>query len=334
MQLARPFPRIALATLVAALAGALVAPTAFAQGTAGGAFPSRPVRLVVPFPPGGINDVLARTVAQKMGDQMGQPMVIENRPGAGGTIGSNVVARAPADGYTLLFGATSTVAVSPNLYKGLPYDPVKDFAPIGPLASVASILVVHPAVAARTLPELLALARAKPGSLTFGSAGAGTSQHMGGELLKSLARVDMTHVPYKGGAPAMADLVGGQIAFMIEPVPTALAQMKAGKVRGVAVTTAARLPVASDLPTIAETVAGYDLTIWFGLLAPAGTPREVVARLSSELGAAVRSADVRERFAAQGADPMSESPEQFGAFIRREIGRWGEVVRVSGARVD
>ena len=301
----------------------------------GQAYPTKPIRLIVPFPPGGINDVLARLIGQRLGDTLAQPILIENRPGAGGTIGSNAVAKAVADGYTLLFGATSTVAVSPNLYTQLPYDPIKDFHPIGQIASVASVLVVHPALPAQSLTELVALARAKPGTLNFGSAGSGTSQHMGGELLKSLARIDMVHVPYKGGGPAMADLVGGQLSMMIEPIPTALPQIRSGKVRALAVSTGKRVPALSESPTFVESgIAGYDLTIWFGLLAPAGTPREVITRLSTELGRSLRAPEMRERLAQQGADPIIDTPEAFGEHIRREIAKWGGVVRASGARVD
>jgi tripartite-type tricarboxylate transporter receptor subunit TctC len=298
-------------------------------------YPDRPVRLVVPFPPGGINDLLARVTAQKLSESLGQNVVVENRPGAGGTIGSNAVAKAPADGYSLLFGATSTVAVSPNLYANLPYEPIKDFAPIVQLASVGSVLVVHPAVPAATIGALVALARERPGTLNFGSAGSGASQHMGGELLKSMAGVDMVHVPYKGGAQAMMDLVAGQISFMIEPIPTALPHIRSGKVRALAVSTPRRAAAVPELPTIAESgYPGYDLTIWFGLLAPAGTPREVIARVNGDIVKILATPDMRERLAAQGAEPVGDSPEQFAAHIRREIARWGEVVKASGAKVD
>jgi tripartite-type tricarboxylate transporter receptor subunit TctC len=298
-------------------------------------YPARAIHLIVPFPPGGINDVLARVTGQKLSESLGQNVVVENRPGAGGTIGSNAVAKAPADGYTLLFGATSTVAVSPHLYKNVPYDPIADFAPIVEIASVGSIVVVNPAVPVTSVRELVALARARPGSLTFGSAGSGASQHMGGELLKSMAAIDIVHVPYKGGAPAMTDLVAGQISFMIEPIPTALPHIKSGRVRALAVSTPRRSAAMPELPTIAESgYPGYDLTIWFGLLAPARTAPEVIGRINADMVKILADGDMRERLSAQGAEPVGGTPEAFAAHIRSEVARWGEVVKASGAKVD
>jgi tripartite-type tricarboxylate transporter receptor subunit TctC len=328
--------RLPLALAAASLA--LAAASAAAQPRSEpAAFPDRPIRLVVPFPPGGINDVIARVIGNRLAEQMRQAVIIDNRPGAGGTLGLGIAARANPDGYTLAFGATSTVAVSPSLYKDLPYDPVKSFAPIAQLATVPSVVLVNPGVAARDMKELLALARAKPGALNYASAGAGTSQHMGTELLRAMAKIDMTHIPYKGGAAAMADLLGGQVQVLIEPLPTALPHIRAGKVRALAVTSPQRLATLPELPTVAEAAAlpGYELMIWFGILAPAGTPRAIVQRLNAEIAAALASPEVRERLAQQGAEPVTgQTPEQFGAFIRREIARWAEVVRVSGAKVD
>jgi len=292
---------------------------------------------VVPFPPGGINDLIARIIGQSLAEQMKQNVVIDNRAGAGGTVGLGIAARANADGYTLAFGATSTVAVSPALYRNLPYDPVKGFAPIAPLAEVPSVALVTPSLPAASLKDLIALARAKPGTLNYASAGAGTSQHMGTELLKTLAKIDLVHVPYKGGAAAIADLIGGQVQLQIEPLPTAMPHIRSGKVRALAVTSRNRLPILADLPTIAEAAGlpGYELIIWFGLLAPADTPRPIVQRLNREVLRAIASPEVRERFAQQGASPSAaQTPEQFGAFIRAEITKWAEVARVSGARVD
>jgi tripartite-type tricarboxylate transporter receptor subunit TctC len=330
-----PVMRRFLPILLALLGAASAAPCFFPSAAQAQPYPNRPVRLVVPFPPGGINDVLARVTAQKLSESLGQNVVIENRPGAGGTIGSNAVAKAAPDGYSLLFGATSTVAVSPNLYANLPYEPVRDFAAIVQIASVGSILVVNPAVPATSVGALVALARERPGALNFGSAGSGTSQHMGGELLKSIAGVDIVHVPYKGGAPAMTDLLAGQISFMIEPIPTALPHIRSGKVRALAVSTPRRAAAVPELPTIAESgYPGYDLTIWFGLLAPAGTPREVIVRVNGEMVKILASVDMRERLAAQGAEPVGDAPEAFAAHIRREIARWGDVVKASGAKVD
>ncbi|MCE2945462.1 MAG: tripartite tricarboxylate transporter substrate binding protein [Betaproteobacteria bacterium] len=336
----RPPPRRRRSALAGAgLAAALFvcATAAHAQAAAESRYPDRPIRLVVPFPPGGINDLVARIIGQSLSEQMKQSVVIDNRAGAGGTLGLGIAARANPDGYTLAFGATSTVAVSPALYRNLPYDPVKAFAPIAPLAEVPSVALVTPSLPANSMKELVALARSKPGSLNYASAGAGTSQHMGTELLKTMARIDMVHVPYKGGAAAIADLIGGQVQLLIEPLPTAMPHIKSGKVRALAVTSASRLPILPELPTVAEaaSLAGYELMIWFGLLAPADTPRPVVQHLNREVLKAIGSPEVRERFAQQGATASAaRTPEQFGAFIRKEIARWAEVARISGAKVD
>jgi tripartite-type tricarboxylate transporter receptor subunit TctC len=311
--------------------------SAGAQSAVEQAYPDRPIRMVVPFPPGGINDLVARIIGQSLSEQMKQNVVIDNRAGAGGTLGLGIAARANADGYTLAFGATSTVAVSPALYRNLPYDPVKAFAPIAALAEVPSVVLVTPSLQATTMKDLITLARNRPGSLNYASAGAGTSQHMGTELLKTLAKIDMVHVPYKGGAAAIADLIGGQVQLQIEPLPTAMPHIKSGKVRALAVTSRNRLPLLPELPTVAEAASlpGYELVIWFGLLAPADTPRPIVQRLNREVLKAIASAEVRERFAQQGATPSAaQTPEQFGAFIRKEIAKWAEVARVAGAKVD
>lgn len=307
-----------------------------AHGTAfaADAYPTKPVRVVVPFAPGGINDVLARILSQKLTENLGATIVIDNRGGAGGTLGSNIVAHAAPDGYTLLFSSSSTIAVSPSMYSNLPYDPVKDFSPIVQVASVGSVLVVHPSIPANSVRELIAYAKANPGKLNYGSAGAGASQHLASELFKTMAGINMVHVPYKGGGPAMVDLLAGQISLMIELMPTALAQIKGGKVRALAVSTPKRSPVLPDLPTIAETLPGYDLTIWTGMLAPGGTPKEIVQRLSSAVLTVLKSPEMRERFASQGAEPVGDTPEQFAAYIKKEIERWAVVVKASGAKAD
>ncbi len=326
-----------IAGLVVLAAFSTGGPAAAAQSPAASTYPDRPIRLVVPFPPGGINDLVARIIGQSLGEQLKQTVIIDNRAGAGGTLGLGIAARANPDGYTLAFGATSTVAVSPALYRNLPYDPVKAFAPIAPLAEVPSVVLVTPSVAAGSMRELIALARAKPGSLNYASAGTGTSQHMGAELLKALAKIDMVHVPYKGGAAAIADLIGGQVQIQIEPLPTAIPHIRSGKVRALAVTSRGRLSILPEVPTVIEAAGlpSYELTIWFGMLAPADTPRPVVQRLNLEVIKAVASPEVRERFAQQGATPSAaQTPEQFGAFIRREIARWAEVARVAGAKAD
>ncbi|MFM9884515.1 MAG: Bug family tripartite tricarboxylate transporter substrate binding protein [Burkholderiales bacterium] len=312
---------------------ALVMPvTVYAQQAS---YPNRPVRVVVPFPPGGLNDVVVRVIAQKLGENLGQSVIIENRGGATGTIGSAAVAKAPADGYTLLSSGSTTAAVAPHLYSKLPYDQEKDLVAVGRIGAVSSIVLVHPSVPATTMGELIALMKAKPGTINFGSGGSGGSQHIGAELLKTLTGVQMTHVPYKGGGPAMIDLVAGQIAMMIEPMPTALPQIRAGKVKALAVTTPQRSSAVPDLPTVSEAGApGYDLTIWLGFFAPAGTPREVIAKVNAELARVLRTPEMRDRLAQQGVDAIIDSPEEFGVYVNGELARWGRVVRDSGAKLD
>jgi tripartite-type tricarboxylate transporter receptor subunit TctC len=314
------------------LLGAALGTAAIAQPAS---YPTRPIRVVVPFPPGGLNDVIVRFLAPKLAEHLGQNVVIENRGGATGTIGTAAVAKAPADGYTLLSSGSTTAAVAPHLYRNLPYDQEKDLVPVGRIGAVSSIVLVHPSVQASNMSELIALMKAKPGAINFGSGGSGGSQHIGAELLKTLTGVQLTHVPYKGGGLAMVDLIAGQLALMIEPMPTALPQIKAGKVRALAVTTPQRSSAVPDLPTVAEAgVPGYDLTIWLGFFARAGTPHEIVARVNAELARAVRSPDMRERLAQQGVDPIMDTPEEFAAYVRAEIARWGEVVRASGAKLE
>jgi tripartite-type tricarboxylate transporter receptor subunit TctC len=312
----------------------LVMLIAFSTANAADIYPTKPVRVVVPFAPGGINDVLARILSQKLTENLGATIVIDNRGGAGGTLGSNIVAHAAPDGYTLLFSSSSTIAVSPSMYSNLPYDPVQDFSAIAQVASVGSVLVVHPTIPANTVKELIAYAKANPGKLNYGSAGAGASQHLASELFKTMAGINMVHVPYKGGGPAMADLLAGQISLMIELLPTALPQIKGGKIRALAVSIPKRSPVLPDLPTIAETLPGYDLTIWTGMLAPGGTPKEIVQRLSVAVLAVLKSPDMRERLASQGAEPVGDTPAEFSAYIKKEIARWAVVVKASGARAE
>ena len=322
-------PRIA--ALFLASLGAFHAP----QAAAADPYPSRPIRVVVPFAPGGINDVIARHLSQKLGERLGTTIVVDNRAGVGGTLGSNIVAHALPDGYTLLFSSSSTIAVSPSLYKNLPYDPIKNFSPITQVASVGSVLVVHPALPVKSTKELIAYAKANPGKLNYGSAGAGASQHLATELFKTMAGVDIVHVPYKGGGPALADLVAGQISLMIELTPTALPYIKSGRLRPLAVSTPKRSPVLPELPTISEAaLPGYDLTIWVGLLAPGGTPQDIVQRLSKAVLAVLNDPEMRERLASQGAQPVGDTPEQFSAYVKKELARWAVVVKASGARQE
>jgi len=321
-----------LLSLVVAAAGVALAPPGFAQVP----YPSKPIRFVVPFPPGGPLDITGRAIAQKLAESWGQPVVVDNRPGAGGGIGAELVARSPGDGYTLLMGAVSTHAINPSLYAKIPYDPQKDFVPVALVAQVPNILVVNPTLPVHSVKELIDYARAKPGALSFGSGSTGSTGHLAGELFKTMAGVDMVHIPYKGGAPAMQDLLAGQTQLMFDNLANALPQVKAGKLRALAVTTSKRAPAVPDLPTVAESgLPGFDLTTWFGVFVPAGTPPETVAKLNAEIVKALGSKDLADRLAGMGAvPPENNTPESFAAFVRAEAGKYARVVKSSGARVD
>jgi len=298
-------------------------------------YPSRPIRMIVPFPAGGTADLLARQIGQTMGEALRQQVVIENRTGAGGNIGADLAAKAKPDGYTLLMGTVSTHAINPNLYPNMPYDPVKDFAPVAMVARMPNLLVLHPSVPAANVAELIALAKARPGTLAFASAGNGTTQHLAGELFKKMAGVDMIHVPYKGNAPAVTDLVGGQVQVMFDNIPVSLQQVRAGKLRALAVTGPARSPVLPQLPTVAEAaLAGYNITSWFGLYAPSGTSPQIIERLNREANKALSSVPIRRRLTDQGIEPAGGTPGQFAEFMRAELVKWGKIVRESGARVE
>lgn len=317
--------------LLLALASMLGCANAIAQS-----YPSRPIRFVVPYPPGGSVDIAARAVGQKLSEAWGQPVVVDNRAGAGGNIGADLVAKSPADGYTLLMGAVATHAINPTLYGKIPYDPVKDFAPVALVVQVPNILVVNPAVPANTVKELIELARAKPGTLNFGSGSTGSTGHLAGELFNTMAGVKMVHIPYKGAAPAMADLLSGQVQLMFDNLANALPTIKAGRLRALAVTTLARSPFMPDLPTIAESgLTGFDLTTWFGVMVPAGTPPDIVAKLNAEIVRALNTKDMRERLEKMGAEPpTNNTPEHFAAFMRVEAAKYAKVVRESGAKVE
>jgi len=305
-------------------------------GASAQSYPTKPIRLVVPYPPGGPLDIIARAIGQKLTEAWHQPVVGDNRAGAGGNIGADLVAKSPADGYTLLMGAVATHAINPALYSKIPYDAIKDFAPVALVAQVPNILVVNPAVPAKSVRELIALARAKPGYLNFGSGSTGSTGHLAGELFNTMAGVQMVHIPYKGAAPAMADLLAGQVQLMFDNLANALPNVKAGRLRALAVTTLARSPAMPDLPTIAESgLPGFDLTTWFGLMVPAGTPPEIVARLNAEIVRALNAKDMRERLQKMGAEPLANNtPEHFAAFIRTEAAKYAKVVKDSGAKVD
>jgi tripartite-type tricarboxylate transporter receptor subunit TctC len=304
-------------------------------GASAADYPTKPIRLVVPFAAAGTTDFLARAIAQKLGQNMGTSVVVDNRPGAGGNIGSDIVAKADPDGYTLLLGTVGTHAINASLYKKMPYDTVKDFAPVTLVASVPNIVVVNPSVPVKSIKELLALAKSKPGQLTFASSGNGSSIHLSGELFKSMAGVDMLHVPYKGSGPAVSDLVGGQVNLMFDNMPSSLPHVKSGRLRAIAVTGSKRSPAVPDLPTIAESgVPGYDSVAWFGVLAPAGTPPAIVHKLNAEIIKVLKSPDVAQRLSSQGAEPVYNTPEEFSAYIKTEMGKWAKVVKASGAQVD
>src|SRR5438874_149565 len=298
-------------------------------------WPNRPVRFLVPFAAGaGINDIMARLVGQHLGATLGQPVVIENRAGAGGIAGTDAAAKAAPDGYTFLMTNVSLVT-SAYLYSRLPYDPQHDFVPVTLVATSPLMLVVYPAVAAKSVQELIALAKANPGRLNFGSGGVGSTPHLSVELFKSAAGIDAVHVPYKGGAPALNDLIGGQLSFMIENVPGTMPFVKGGKLRALAITSAQRSPLEPALPTMAESgVPGYEVVGWQGLFGVAGTPPEIVVRLQAEVGKALRLPEVRERLAALGAEPVGSTPQEFGAFVRAENARWSRVIREKGIRSE
>jgi tripartite-type tricarboxylate transporter receptor subunit TctC len=298
-------------------------------------YPSKPVRMVVPFPPGGTTDILARAVGQKLSESWGQQVVIDNRGGAGGNIGTDIVAKSPADGYTLLMGTVGTHAINASLYGKLPFDPIKDFAPVTLVASVPNVLVVNSTVDAKSVKELIALAKSKPGQLAFASSGNGTSIHLAGELFKSMTGTAMLHIPYKGSAPAIAELLGGQTNMMFDNLPSAMPHIKSGRLRALAVTSVRRSPALPDIPTIAETgISGYEASSWFGVLAPAGTPKDVVAKIQGDIAKALNAPEIKERLSGQGAEPVGNTPEQFAEHIKAESAKWAKVVKDSGAKVD
>jgi tripartite-type tricarboxylate transporter receptor subunit TctC len=298
-------------------------------------YPEKTIRLIVPYTPGGTADILARTIGQKMAESLGKQVIIDNRPGAGGNIGADLAAKAAADGYTILMGTVATHAINPNLYPKMPYDAAKDFAPIVLVATVPNLLVVNPSLSARNVKELIALAKAKPGELAFASAGNGTSQHLSGELFMKMTGTDMTHIPYKGSAPAVTDLVGGQVQLMFDNIPSSLPQVRAGKLRALAVTGPRRSPVLPDLPTLSEAgLPGFSITSWFALFAPAGTPAKILLRLNKEAGNAIASKELRQQWMAQGIEPAGGTPEQLAAFRRSEAPKWKKIIRDSGARIE
>ena len=320
----------AAASLSAALA--LSAPHAAAAAEP---YPARPVRFVVAFPPGGGTDIIARSIAQKLGERLGQQVLVDNRPGAGGNIGTDLVAKSSPDGYTLLMGSAGPLAINASLFARMPFDPIKDLAPVTLAASTPNVLVVHPSLPAATVRELIALAKARPGEINFASSGHGTPAHLAGELFNSMAGVKLIHVPYKGAAPALADLLGGQVQLMFSTMPPALPHVKDGKLRALAVTSLKRSPAAPDLPTVDEiALPGFEANTWHGVVVPAGTPGAIVARLNREIVAILHLPDVVERLSGQGAEALGSTPEEFAAYIKSESVKWAKVVRDSGAKAE
>ncbi len=315
-----------------ALAVALLLPASIAAAQS---YPAKPIRIIVPFPPGGIADLFARVIGQKFGETWGQPGVVENRPGAGGNIGAEIVAKSPPDGYTLVTGSIGTHAVNVSLFSKLGYDPIRDFAPVSLIMEAEGLLVLHPSVPARSVKELIALARSRPGQLSYASAGNGTAAHLSGELFKSMAKVDMVHVPYKGNVPAITDLIAGQTSLLFATMPTVLPQVQAGRLRALAVTSSSRSPAAPELPTIAEAaLPGYSVTNWIGIFAPAGTPRDAVMKLNVETIRVMQAPDIRKRLVNEGAKFTPMSPDEFGTFVKAEMAKWARVVKEAGIRVD
>ncbi|HVP08690.1 MAG TPA: tripartite tricarboxylate transporter substrate binding protein [Burkholderiales bacterium] len=297
-------------------------------------YPARAVHVVVPFPAGGPTDILTRALGQKLSERWGQPVVVDNKPGAGGAIGSEFVAKAPADGYTLLMATSSTHSIGPALQK-LPYDPLRDFAPISQVSNATNVLVVSPKLGVTSVKELIALAKAKPGQLNFASSGVGTIPHLTGELFKLKAGVDIQHVPYKGTGLSIPDLANGQVAMLFDSIVTALNYVKAGNVRALAISSPRRTPLAPDLPTMAESgLPGFESETWFGLFGPAATPKDIVARVSADTASALKAPDLRERFAAAGAEPVGSTPEQFLERVRADAARWAEIIKAANIKVQ
>ncbi len=314
----------------AALACALLlAGTATAQ-----TYPVKPIRMGVPFPAGGPTDIVGRTMAQKLSESLGQQVIVDNRGGAGGIIGTEQVAKSPPDGYTLLMGTIGGIAVAMSLQPGRGYDTLRDFAPITQSVTVTNILVTHPSVPAKNVKELLAIAKSKKGGLNYASSGAGTVTHLAGELFKLMGKVDITHVPFKGGAPALTALLSGEVDMSYENSLVVLPHIKSGKVKALGVTGVKRSRLMPELPTIAETLPGYNASGWYGLFVPAATPKPVIARLSSESIKVLKMPDVIERLSGQGAEPVGSTPEEFGAFVRSEIDKWANLVKVAKMKVD
>lgn len=297
-------------------------------------FPNRPVTLIVPQAPGGANDTVARIVAQKLTENLGQQFVVENRPGAGGNVGTAYAAKAPRDGHTLMLTVQSAHVINPALYRSTGFDPVKDFEPVSLVGTVAYVLVAHPGFAPNNIKELIAEAKAKPGQLNYASAGNGTLNHLLGEILKTQAGIDIVHIPYKGAVASATDVVGGRVPLSFQSMPSVVSFIQAGKLKVLGVANEKRVPSLPNMPTIGETIPGFGATSWYGVFAPAGTPKDIVARIHAEIVKALGAKDLQDKMAAQGAEPAANTPEQFAALIREELPKWAAAVKASGARVD
>lgn len=318
--------------LIALLSSALLA---FATPLMAQTFPNKPIRIIVPFPPGGGNDVIARVVAQKLNERLGQQVVIDNKAGANGIVGLQALMQSPADGYTLAVAAAGPMAVNPSLYDKLPYDPLKDFAPITNMVNFPLLLVTHPSVPAKTTLDLINLAKSKPKQLFFASPGSGNSGHLAGELFNSMANVQTVHVPYKGQGPALSDLLAGQVQMLYSSIPSVINQVKSGQLKAIAVGSAKRVPSLADIPTISESgLPGYEAYSWVGIVAPAKTPKEIVTRLNREIVDILKLPDVAEKLNQQGALPVGDTPEQFASYIKDEMAKWGAVVRSANIKAD
>jgi tripartite-type tricarboxylate transporter receptor subunit TctC len=297
-------------------------------------YPSKPVTLIVPQAAGGANDAIARVIAQKLTEQLGQSFIVDNRTGAGGNVGTVAAARAKADGYTLMLTADSSMVINPSLYKSTGFDPIKDFEPVGTVATAGYVLVANPAFPAKNTAELIALARQQPGKINIGSAGNGTLNHLIGEMLGKATGIDLTHVPYKGSSAAVTDLVAGQVQVSVQSLPSSIAFIRSGKIKVLGVVNPKRLPSLPDAPTIGETVKGFGTTPWYGVFAPAGTPKAIVTQLNAAIAKALESKDAQERLAGVGCEPYKSTPEQFAQLVRDDLPRWAKIVKESGATID
>ena len=324
---------IGLAAVFAVIAAL---PAAGAQSaSAAASYPTKPIRLVITYPPGGNTDLVGRAVAQKLVEAWRQQVVVDNRGGAGGVLGTVIAKQAPADGYTLLLGTSAGMVLNPLLMSKLPYDPIKDFAPVSLVIVNPQLLVVHPALAANTMREFIALAKAKPGQLNFGSSGVGTPNHLGGEMLKAMAGIDIVHVPYKGGAASITDLIAGQVQLVISSAPSVVPHVKSGRLRALAIGSAKRTPALPDVPTVAESgVPGYEYTTWYGIFAPGGTPAPIIAKLNAEIVRMLADPQMSQRFQSQGGDPASSTPTELTAYMRAETARWTRVIKTAGIKIE